>query len=157
MKNKMSKDKFKHYFRIKLDNPLSKHDIRGLISVIEKTIPNVFNPLKEGTAVVYRTKNEAHFYDFKLDKNVTEAEAEIVFGLISEWTKGDFEFEITTTEKYNLPEGELEADLTAMKHNQWIQKQVDDGWRYGLVFNENLKTDPRLRPYHELTEKLKNI
>lgn len=153
----MNKNKFKHYFRIKLEEPLSKHDIRGLISVMKKTIPNVFSPLKEGTAVVYRTKNNAHFYDFMLDRNVTEAEAEVMLELISDWTDGDFDLEITTSEKYDLPEGEVEQDVSAMKHNKWVSTQVDNGWRYGLVFNEDLKTDPRLRPYHELTEKLKNM
>ena len=153
----MNKNKFKHYFRIGVDNQLSKHDIRGLIAVMKKTIPNVFNPLKEGTAVVYRTKNNVHFYDFMLDRNVTEAEAEVMLELITDWTEGDFDLEITTSENYNLPEGEFEQDITAMKHNKWVSKQVDNGWRYGLVFNETLKTDPRLRPYHELTEKLKNM
>lgn len=154
MKNK---NKFKHYFRLKLDDPMSKHDIRGLIDVTKKTIPNVFNPLKEGTAVVYRTKNSAHYYDFKLDRNVSEAEAEVMLELINDWTDSDFELEITTSENYDLPEGEVEQDITAMKHNKWVSKQVENGWRYGLVFNETLKTDPRLQPYHQLSEKLKNL
>ena len=153
----MNKNKFKHYFRIRLDRPMSKHDIRGIIDVTKKTIPNVFSPLKEGTAVVYRTKNNVHYYDFKLDRNVTEAEAEVMLELINDWTDSDFELEITTSEQYFLPDGEYEQDLTAMKHNRWIQKQVDNGWRYGLVFNETLKTDPRLQPYHQLSEKLKNL
>lgn len=153
----MNKNKFKNYFRLRVDEPLSKHDIRGLIAVIKKTIPNVFDPLKEGTAVVYRMKNNVHYYDFKLDRNVTAAEAEVVFELLNDWTDGDYELEITTSEQYDLPEGEYEQDITAMKHNQWVQKKVEAGWRYGLVFNETLKTDPRLRPYHELTEKLKSM
>lgn len=153
----MNKNKFKHYIRVRMDNPLSKHDIRGLITVIKKTIPNVFSPLKEGAAVIYRMKNSAHYYDFKMMRNVTAAEAEVILELLNEWTDSDYDLEITTSEQYDLPEGEYEQDVTSMKHNQWIQKQVDNGWRYGLVFNETLRTDPRLRPYHELTEKLKNM
>ena len=65
--------------------------------------------------------------------------------------------EITTSEKYDLPEGEYETDLTSMKHNKWITEQVNQGWRYGLEYSEEEKTDPRLRPYHELSEKLKNM
>lgn len=153
----MNKNKFKNYIRLRMNEALSKHDIRGFITVMKKTIPNVFSPLTEGTAVVYRTSNGAHFYDFKLDRNVTEAEAEVILELVNEWTESDYELEVTTSEKYDLPEGDYEQDITAMKHNQWVQKQVDNGWRYGLVFNENMKTDPRLRPYHELSEKLKNM
>jgi hypothetical protein len=65
--------------------------------------------------------------------------------------------EITTSEKFDIPEGETEIDLSSMRHNRWVSSRVEEGWRYGLQFNQNDKTDPRLRPYHELTEKLKNI
>ena len=65
--------------------------------------------------------------------------------------------EVTTTEDYFLPENEYEIDMTSMRHNRWMDKKVTEGWRYGLEFNENQKTDPRLRPYHELTDKLKNL
>jgi hypothetical protein len=65
--------------------------------------------------------------------------------------------EVTTTEDYFLPENEYEIDMTSMRHNRWMDEKVTEGWRYGLEFNENQKTDPRLRPYHELTDKLKNL
>jgi len=38
-----------------------------------------------------------------------------------------------------------------------MTEKVENGWRYGLQFNEEDKTDPRLRPYDQLTDKLKNI
>ena len=44
-----------------------------------------------------------------------------------------------------------------MKHNRWIDEKLSEGWRYGLEFSEESKTDPRLQPYHQLTNKLKNI
>ena len=65
--------------------------------------------------------------------------------------------EITTSKDYDIPEGETEINLTAMKHNRWISNKVSDGWRYGLQYDKTALTDPRLRPYHELTDKLKNI
>ena len=65
--------------------------------------------------------------------------------------------EVTTSKNYDIPEGETEVNLTAMKHNRWISNKVSEGWRYGLQFDKTTLTDPRLRPYHELTEKLKNI
>ena len=97
-----------------------------------------------------------HIYDFRLNRGVSETEAEVILGLITDWTDEDFIMEITTTEDYLLPEGETEVDLTAMKHNRWMSEKVDNGWRYGLQFNEDDKTDPRLRPYQQLTDKLKN-
>jgi len=47
--------------------------------------------------------------------------------------------------------------MTSMRHNRWMNEKVTEGWRYGLEFSEDQKTDPRLRPYHELTDKLKNL
>ena len=151
------KNNFKYHLRLALDEELGTHDIKGIITVLEKTIANIFEATEDGTAVIYHAFDNKNMYDFRLNRSVTEAEAEVILGLINEWTEDDYTMEITTSEKYDLPEGEIEADITAMKHNKWITEKVNDGWRYGLSFNEEEKTDPRLRPYHELSEKLKNM
>ena len=153
----MKMNNFKYYLRLALDEELGTHDIKGIITVLEKTIANIFEATEDGTAVIYHTFDNKNMYDFRLNRSVTEAEAEVILGLINEWTEDDYTMEITTSEKYDLPEGEVEADITAMKHNRWLSERVSEGWRYGLEFNETAKTDPRLRPYHELSEKLKNM
>ena len=152
----MNKNSFKYYIRLMMKEEFSKHDIKGIITVLKNAIANIFKPMQDGTAVIYREDGEFHVYDFSLDRAVSEAEAEVILELLEKWTDSDFTMEITTSEKYDLPEGETELDLSATKHNRWVSKQVENGWRYGLQFNENDKTDPKLRPYHELTEKLKN-
>ena len=106
---------------------------------------------------MYHLWNDFHVYDFRLYRAVTEAEAEVILKLLQSWTDKDFTMEITTSEKYDIPEGETEVDLTARNHNRWVSGKVSEGWRYGLVFSEKEKTDPRLKPWHELTEKLKNM
>jgi|TARA_R110000744_G_scaffold78701_2_gene155007 hypothetical protein len=136
---------------------LDKGDIRGVITVLKSTIAGIFQPLEDGTAVIYHLRDEEHVYDFRLNRGVTEEEAEVILGLITDWTEADFVMEITTSKDYDIPEGETEINLTAMKHNRWISNKVSDGWRYGLQYDKTALTDPRLRPYHELTDKLKNI
>ena len=153
----MKKNNFKYHLRLALDEELGTHDIKGIITVLAKTFANIFEATEDGTAVIYHTFDNKNMYDFRLNRSVTEAEAEVILGLINEWTQDDYSMEITTSEKYDLPEGEVEADITAMKHNRWLSERVSEGWRYGLEFNESDKTDPRLRPYHELSEKLKNM
>ena len=153
----MKKNNFKYHLRLALDEELGTHDIKGIITVLEKTIANIFEATEDGTAVIYHTFDNKNMYDFRLNRSVTEAEAEVILGLINEWIEDDYTMEITTSEKYDLPEGEVEADITAMKHNRWLSERVSEGWRYGLEFNESDKTDPRLRPYYELSEKLKNM
>ena len=156
----MNKSNFKYHIRLKMTEELPKTDVIGIINVLKKAIVNIFQPLEDGTAVIYHMGEEAinpHIYDFRLNRGVTEEEAEVILGLVTDWTDKDFIMEITTSKNYDLPEGETEIDLTAMKHNRWMSEKVDNGWRYGLQFNEENMTDPRLQPYHQLTDKLKNI
>lgn len=149
------KSNFKHYLRVIFDEPLDKHDVKGIISILKKGLPNICSPTEEGTAVIYRSRKGKHVYDFNFVRNVDEAEAEAILDILSNWTESDYEMEVTTTERYDLPDCDCDQDLDMIKHNRWIQQQVDAGWRYGLVYNESLKTDPKLRPYHDLTPKQK--
>ncbi len=151
----MSKKNFKHHIRIQLNEELDKHDITGILMVLEKSIPNIFDVDKK--EVNYHTGDNKHLYDFKIERSLTEAEGEAILQVIEQWTPNDFLLELTTTEDYFLPENEYEVDLTSMKHNRWMDEKVTEGWRYGLEFNETEKTDPRLRPYHELTDKLREL
>lgn len=148
---------FKHHVRITLDEELSKHDVVGILSTVSKSLTDVFESSDEGTAVIYHSDDEKHSYDFRMNRSLTEAEAEVILELIQQWTDNDFDLEVTTTEDYFLPENEYETDISAIKHNRWVDTKVQEGWRYGLEFSEEHKTDPRMRPYHELTEKLKNM
>ena len=159
----MNKSNFKYHIRLKMTEELPKTDVSGIINVLKKAIVNIFQPLEDGTAVIYHMGEEAinpHIYDFRLNRSVSEAEAEVILGLITDWTDDDFIMEITTSENYDIPgenEDEDEIDLTAMKHNRWMADKIDKGWRYGLNFDKDDKVDPRLQPYHQLTDKLKNI
>ena len=156
----MNKSNFKYHIRLKMTDELLKTDISGIINVLKKTIVNIFQPLEDGTAVIYHMGDEAinpHIYDFRLNRSVSEAEAEVILGLITDWTDDDFIMEITTSENYDIPNGETEIDISAMKHSRWMSDKVDAGWRYGLNFDKDDKVDPRLQPYHQLTDKLKNI
>jgi len=156
----MNKSNFKYHIRLKMTDELDKSDVRGIITVLKKAIVNIFQPLEDGTAVIYHLGNEAmnsHIYDFRLNRAVSEAGAEVILGLITDWTEDDFIMEVTTSEDYDIPDGDTEVDITSMKHNRWMSKMIDKGWRYGLEFSKEANTDPRLQPYHQLTDKLKNI
>ena len=157
----MNKSNFKYHIRLKMTNELEKSDVSGIITVLKKAVVNIFQPLEDGTAVIYHMGDEAinsRIYDFRLNRSVSESEAEVILGLITDWTDEDFIMEITTSEDYDsiIPDGETEFDLSAMKHNRWMTDKIDAGWRYGLSFNKEDKVDPRLQPYHQLTNKLKN-
>jgi len=153
----MNKNNFKYFVRLILNESLDKKEILHVIDVIDESVIDAFSPLEDGTAVLNKNTEEKEVYDFRLMRKISEREAEIVFDNIQQDITGDFQMEVTTSERYDLPEGEDEIDITAMRHNRWVSERVSNGWRYGLKLNEEEKTDPRLRPYHELTEKIKNI
>jgi len=37
-----------------------------------------------------------------------------------------------------------------MQHESWVQAKLDDGWKYGVVKDANLKTHPCIVPYNQL-------
>lgn len=153
----MNKNNFKYYVRLALNESLDKKEVRDIVDLIDENVIDAFSPLEDGTAVLNRGIEGKEVYDFRLMRKITEKEAEIVLDAIQENVVGDFILEVTTSARYDLPEGEEEIDITSMKHNRWVSEMVSQGWRYGLELNENEKTDPRLRPYHELSEKIKSL
>ena len=106
----MEKNNFKYHIRLMMKEEWNKHDIKGVITVLRKAVANIFEPTEDGTAVVYPMKDDFHVYDFRMNRSVTEAEAEVILKLLQDWTSEDFTMEITTSEKYDIPEGETEVD-----------------------------------------------
>lgn len=37
-------------------------------------------------------------------------------------------------------------------HNNWMREKIDDGWVYGELKDEKLKTHPSILPFNELTK-----
>ena len=101
----MEKSNFKYHIRLMMKEEWSKHDIKGVITVLKKAIANIFEPTEDGTAVVYHLWNDFHVYDFRMNRSVTEAEAEVILKLLQNWTDKDFTMEITTSEQFDIPEG----------------------------------------------------
>ena len=59
----------------------------------------------------------------------------------------------------DLSDVELPADLEALTeliarnvHEVWAQKKLQQGWSYGEVIDEDLKTHSSLVPYEKLSE-----
>ena len=70
----MNKSNFKYHIRLKMTEELPKTDVRGIITVLKKAVVNIFQPLEDGTAVIYHLGNEAlyeHIYDFRLNRGVS--------------------------------------------------------------------------------------
>jgi hypothetical protein len=118
------------------------------------------NVFPNGIAV-YKHIKEAlvsyHQYTFQpemdLDADSIEKIVSVLYSLVD--TDFDVEFDYEESEECEECEVEEEELTEANKHDMWVRSKTQEGWRYGLTFCENEKTDPKLRPFYQLTDKQK--
>lgn len=101
-------------------------------------------------------------YTFSFDCDSQEENCDLLANELYTKLSFDFELEIDCEvhEEYLVPcdldddsdEGQiLIEDEPSVKHAKWMSRQVDDGWRFGMEYDEKSKTSPYLRPYHTLS------
>ncbi|XP_051829609.1 ryanodine receptor 3 [Antechinus flavipes] len=74
-------------------------------------------------------------------------------------TEGNFDPKPINTINFSLPE-KLEYVVTKYaehSHDKWACDKSQNGWKYGISLDENVKTHPLIRPFKTLTEKEKEI
>ncbi|XP_027409257.1 ryanodine receptor 3 isoform X3 [Bos indicus x Bos taurus] len=72
---------------------------------------------------------------------------------------GNFDPKPINTVNFSLPE-KLEYIVTKYaehSHDRWACDKSQNGWKYGISLDENVKTHPLIRPFKTLTEKEKEI
>nr|XP_020741933.1 ryanodine receptor 3 [Odocoileus virginianus texanus] len=72
---------------------------------------------------------------------------------------GNFDPKPINTVNFSLPE-KLEYIVTKYaehSHDKWACDKSQNGWKYGISLDENVKTHPLIRPFKTLTEKEKEI
>lgn len=72
---------------------------------------------------------------------------------------GNFDPKPINTMNFSLPE-KLEYIVTKYaehSHDKWACDKSQNGWKYGISLDENMKTHPLIRPFKTLTEKEKEI
>lgn len=102
-------------------------------------------------------------YDVPLNRRLTEQEAEVIVVEFAEDFDGDFDIETTASATIldcTIPDVQhkLEEDMVArsiQEHNEWMTSKIIDGWRFGVIYNEEQKTHPLMRPWEQLPESLR--
>lgn len=145
-----SKIKIEKEFIIKIGKKIRKHFSEYVL------------PKGHGIAH-YKFDGSLHTYEFNLEAEFSEEESEKLVSIFYYVIPHDFDLELDTevSEDGEPEEEEYEEISEASKHEQWMQTQISEGWRYGMQYNEKDKTNPLLRPFYQLTEnqltKLKEI
>ncbi len=154
---------------------ITKKEIKEFLSLVYNKGPeNIINPRTKTNhtgeqADIYLVQHvlEKGFkYQIPLKRNLTEDELKVI---VLAWTKTfnkDFDIEATSPilnkkelskfEEIDVDEGyEMLAFDTEnnIKHQRWVESQINDGWRYGIQFSDKSKTSPLLRPWEQLPKK----
>lgn len=62
--------------------------------------------------------------------------------------------------KINVPKIDnkfMNEELAKLYHNSWLNRKIQEGWRYGRVYSELEKTHPMILPWEQLPDRLKHI
>jgi hypothetical protein len=109
-------------------------------------------------------QNQFTCYRIPLSRDLTVAEVQrAALAWNNEYPTGDFEIDYSSYGRAHATHQEVqhtgikEIALEAARHShsQWSQSMSDQGWRYGQKFDQNGKTNPKLRPWDELGTKYK--
>lgn len=136
---------------VELDDHLSSIDKSVLLE-----IKNELTPIVGSDQVRVFVKNAMYTfqYDITIDINFDmEDVASVFYDLITQ----DFVLEIDAEEmSFDVDDDCGEDELTMpCAHSEWCQNQIQNGWRYGVDYLLDEKTNPYLVPYHRLSKRQK--
>lgn len=103
-----------------------------------------------------------YVYIVYLSDDVDTAIAEKIVILWGKIYPRDFEIESSTEYNSDCDDCEIEIDndmheeiqrrASKFLHNRWVEKQIGEGWRFGLNASNKEKVSPRLRDWDSLRE-----
>lgn len=111
-----------------------------------------------------------YLYIIPLVRHLTADEAERIVEGYMRVTEHDFQIESSNVYRskanfghpfeydVQMDDGAREIIMLTMErqnHNKWITEQQDNGWRFGLNFDQVNKTHPAMRPWDDLPESYK--
>jgi len=141
-------------------NTLSKADIKTAIHVINDSAGRDIITISSDKPLAkkYTLEDGYVVYAFSFDTPITGEEADGIIGGLYNTLVFDFVAEINSDMvEYETDIEESIEESDAVKHARWVQDQVNEGWSYGLEFNESNKKNPYIRPYHQLTKSQKSL
>lgn len=154
---------------------LEKNDIKNFLTIVRDSGPvGIISPYsktysngnKANIFIVQSILEEGFKYQIPLKRNLTGDELE---SIVTEWVEvfeGDFDIEASSPvlrmqDLSMFEEVELDEDYEMIafnvenniKHQRWVDTQVEEGWRYGMKYDQEGKVSPLLRPWEQLSEK----
>jgi len=146
--------------RIISKNELSVSDIKTVIRVINDASGKELITISKDKPLAkkYTLDDGYTVYTFDINESVDGDESDSIIGGLYNTLTFDFVAEINSDiVEYDDDIEESIEESEPVKHARWVQEQVDEGWSYGLQFDESNKKNPYIRPYHQLTKTQKRV
>ena len=114
--------------------------------------------------VVTRRSKTCYYYKMILKKEISEFELKFIVNAWDYYYSQDFEIEANSSDYITFDDVEIDENtLEFIKnisskylHNRWVDKKINDGWRYGMYYNSDELTHPALRSWDNLPSELQN-
>jgi len=168
----MQIETFEHYVRLITDKELDNDTIKQYYKVVKSHFSDLIEPDDDGNVLVYHVnEKDNHCYDISLSEDISPIEGDAMMLEVSDLIPDDIDIQIEATSDTQIEanlddqdeyigEGELDefsSDLHRYKHNRWMEKLVSEGWRYGNKYDETARVHPRLRPWDELPQSMRQL
>lgn len=119
-------------------------------------IKNDLTPILGDVVTVHRKQNVITYkYEYAIPADV---DMDDIASIIYSHLDMDFVLEIDADVEITEPEcsnDEEHFETLPSLHCKWVDSQMKDGWRYGIDYLPESKTNPYLVPYHQLTKRQK--
>ena len=142
------------WIRITTTEEIDKRTVRLFSAAVTKTIGNqLIENISECSLFEYRDKKN-NCLEFGLPKDLTDSQSTEIMEILERVLPYDFQVEVSGVEPAINNDMLREISDTAAKlaHNSWMQKQVDEGWRYGTKYSLREKTNPLIQPWYQLPD-----
>lgn len=145
------------WIRIATTEQIDNRTVRLFSAAVMKIIGNaLLENISECSLVEYQDKKN-NCLEFGLPKDLTDSQSKEIMEILERVLPYDFQMEVSGVEPAVNNDVLKEISETAAKlaHNKWMQRQVDEGWRYGVKYSLKEKTNPLIQPWENLTETYK--
>jgi hypothetical protein len=161
-----------HYIRLLTAEELTEEQMELWISTVEDFAPNdtvISSEIDEDQDCTDEDESHCGDPDFPyvyivlLTRHLESSEAEFVVASWEGRYDGDFEIEISFLYRpdadlqhpfdINIDDESKDEILTAAAkflHNRWVEAKTIEGWRYGMHYSDEQRTNPSLRNWDDL-------
>lgn len=134
-----------------------------------KIVKKLTSPNIVSSELLKRKVGKKYNYKVLLKENMSQEDAKFIVNAWDYYYNNDFEIEISSNDEVidNNNDDTIDMDDDSFHfirriaskhyHNRWVDKKVNEGWRYSLKFSKEEKTHPALKEWDNLPKEHKKL